>query len=225
MKKKFLALLMTGVMAAFALTACGDDAAAEVTDVEETADDSAAAEGDLTFADLQDEYATLTDLYNQVEELYMNDQIEQDDDIESLLTDAKALIDEMGELTEDDFTSQQDYKDMEDSMVTMAEALGNIVDGMTVTDDSAAAEGELTFADLQDAYADLTDIYNTVEDYYMSDDVEQDDDVEALLTEAQDLIAQMGEVSEDELDQDGINDMYSAMVSVAESLSAIAQAM
>ena len=42
--------------------------------------------------------------------------IEQDDEIESLLTEAKGIIEEIGESTEDDFSSEQHLQDMNDAM-------------------------------------------------------------------------------------------------------------
>ena len=40
----------------------------------------------------------------------------------------------MGQLQESDFKSQDDYKKMNDSMVTMIESLGKIVDQMQVVE-------------------------------------------------------------------------------------------
>ena len=147
MKKKLLAVMLVGAMGMSMLMGCGgsedttetkapaqesvqEEDTKEETKEEEKTDES--SDG-LTFEDLQDNYVILNDVYNQVEELYLNDQIAQDDDIESLLTEAKGIIEEMGEATEDDFTSQQDYKDMNDAMASLIDSLGVIVDGMTET--------------------------------------------------------------------------------------------
>lgn len=89
-------------------------------------------QGDLTFADLQTNYGILVDCYNEVEKLYMDKQIQQDDQVENLLAESKKVIEEMGQLQESDFKSQEDYQKMNDSMVTMIEALGKIVDSMQV---------------------------------------------------------------------------------------------
>ena len=62
----------------------------------------------------------------------MDKQIQQDDQVENLLAESKKVIDEMGQLQESDFKSQEDYQKMNDSMVTMIEALGKIVDSMQV---------------------------------------------------------------------------------------------
>ncbi len=89
-------------------------------------------QGDLTFADLQTNYGILVDCYNEVEKLYMDKQIQQDDQVENLLAESKKVIEEMGQLQESDFKSQEDYQKMNDSMVTMIESLGKIVDSMQV---------------------------------------------------------------------------------------------
>ncbi len=146
MKKKLLAMLVAGVLGATLLAGCGGEEAATATEPEtetEEASDEASDESssEITFEDLQDNYAVLVDCYNQVEELYMNDQIAQDDEIESLLSEAKGIIDEMGEATEDDFSSQEDYKAMNDSMATLIDSLGNIVDGMETTGSDSSEEG------------------------------------------------------------------------------------
>ena len=85
---------------------------------------------------LQQNFATLSDLYQTVEDLYMhNDGIAQDDDVEDLLESAKEVIDEMGDLDENDFDGEDDMIQLNDSMVTLIEALGGIVDRMTIDDE------------------------------------------------------------------------------------------
>ncbi len=116
-------MLIASLMGTMILAGCGDDDEKEATkeavtettteekeepEAPEPAEEEAEpAEEDeeeleaqgMTFEDLQYNYSLLVDCYNQVEELYKNDAIAQDDDIESMLTEAKGLIDEMGELT------------------------------------------------------------------------------------------------------------------------------
>ena len=143
MKKKLLAMLVAGVLGATLLAGCGGEepAATETTETEEASDEASdESSSEITFADLQDNYAVLVDCYNQVEDLYMSDQIAQDDDIESLLSEAKGIIDEMGEATEDDFSSQEDYQTMNDSMVSLIDSLGKIVDGMETTGSDSSDE-------------------------------------------------------------------------------------
>ncbi len=144
MKKKLLAMLIAGVLGATLLAGCGSEEPATTTETTDAADAADAADdsSEITFEDLQDNYVVLVDSYNQVEDLYMSDKIAQDDDIESLLSEAKGIIDEMGEATEDDFAGPEDYKAMNDSMASLIDSLGKIVDGMETTEESGSAEGE-----------------------------------------------------------------------------------
>ncbi|XME02320.1 hypothetical protein QYZ88_016865 [Lachnospiraceae bacterium C1.1] len=180
MKRKLLALLMVGVFASCTLMGCGgssSEPAAEAPaaseapaeseevaeeEVEETGEENveevdaeadagdAEGSGELTFADLQDNFAILKDLYDKVEAAYMDETIAQSDEVESLLTEAKDVIDQMGELKEEDFESQEDIQAINDSMVTMVEALGGIVDKMEGADsgsDTADSSSEPVFVD------------------------------------------------------------------------------
>lgn len=111
MKKKLLAVLLTGAMVMSMLTACGggseetstDTAAEEVVEEEDTAEDSA-ADGmcsDETFSALQDNYASMVEAYNAVKDLYESDEIEADDSIEDVMNQAADVINEMGEISQD----------------------------------------------------------------------------------------------------------------------------
>lgn len=154
MRKKLLVLFAAGVMATSLLAGCScstktttnddgttttttqktDANGTTTTTTTTTAKTPVKPEGDITFDDLQTNYAILVECYNQVESLYMNEQIKQDDQVENLMGEAKKVIEEMGELQESDFKSQDDYKKMNDSMVTMIDSLGKIVDQMQVTE-------------------------------------------------------------------------------------------
>ena len=153
MRKKLLVLFAAGVMATSLLAGCscsssttsnenGTTTTTQKTDSNGTTTTTTTTtttsktpvkpQGDLTFADLQTNYGILVDCYNEVEKLYMDKQIQQDDQVENLLAESKKVIEEMGQLQESDFKSQEDYQKMNDSMVTMIEALGKIVDSMQV---------------------------------------------------------------------------------------------
>ena len=154
MRKKLLVLFAAGVMATSLLAGCScstktttnddgttttttqktDSNGTTTTTTTTTSKTPVKPEGDITFADLQTNYSILVDCYNQVQDLYMNNQIKQDDQIENLMGEAKKVIEEMGQLQESDFKSQDDYKKMNDSMVTMIESLGKIVDQMQVVE-------------------------------------------------------------------------------------------
>ncbi|MBQ7563611.1 MAG: hypothetical protein IJT16_06435 [Lachnospiraceae bacterium] len=157
MKKKLLSLLIAGMMGTLLLAGCGMDkeeaaapAPAETTETEEAApaeEESAPAEepaaesdapSEFTFSDLQDNYALLVDSYNEVEKLYMDDVIAQDDEVESLLTEAKGLIDQMGELTEADFNGEDDLLEMNDAIVNILDGLSGIIDKMSAADTTSA---------------------------------------------------------------------------------------
>ncbi|ETP71937.1 hypothetical protein UYO_2077 [Lachnospiraceae bacterium JC7] len=148
MKKNFLTVMLVGVISSFMLAGCGGSDTPEATTAQTTAAETKAAEqdsenaGSLTFEDLQDNYKIMTDVYNKVEDLYLNDKIEQDDNIEALLTQAKDIISEMGELSEADFTEGKDFQDINDAMVNIIEGLGNVVDGMTVKDSAEETEAD-----------------------------------------------------------------------------------
>lgn len=95
------------------------------------------------------------------------------------------------------------------------------------TEDAASDEAcsDETFAALQDNYATLTDVYNTVYDAYMSDEIEQNDEIENALAQTADIINEMGEISQDtitELDAETLND---TMLTLLDVLDAVVDAM
>ncbi|MBQ9437391.1 MAG: hypothetical protein IJU50_03590 [Lachnospiraceae bacterium] len=150
MKKKLVALVLVGMMSVSLLAGCGggnSSSSAPAAAPAQTKDEAPAAEapastqssGSITFSDLQDNYVILTDVYQKVEDLYMNDAIAQDDEVEGLLTEAKDLIDQMGELNESDFSSEDDMIQLNDAMVNVIEGLGKVVDMMSAADDGTAA--------------------------------------------------------------------------------------
>ena len=101
---------------------------------------------------LQDNFAALTDVYNTVVDLYNNEGIEPDGDIEDLLNQTKEVIEEVGELDENDFNDEEEMEKINDTMVTLLEALGGIVDSMSYADDEDDDEDEddnpeLTYVD------------------------------------------------------------------------------
>ena len=95
------------------------------------------------------------------------------------------------------------------------------------TEDAASDEAcsDETFATLQDNYATLTDVYNTVYDAYMSDEIEQNDEIENALAQTADIMNEMGEISQDaitELDAETLND---TMLTLLDVLDAVVDAM
>ena len=233
MKKKLLAVLLTGAMVMSMLTACGGgseeastDTSAEEVVEEDTAEDSA-ADGmcsDETFSALQDNYASMVEAYNAVKDLYESDEIEADASIEEVMNQAADVINEMGEISQDTIT-EEDAETLNSAMLDILDALSLLVDGMTETDASAdaASEGcsDESFATLQDNFAALSEAYDAVSDAYMSDEVEQNDDIEAALNETQDIMTQMGEITQDtitEEDAEVLNDSILALLEVLDSV-------
>ena len=231
MKKKLLAVLLTGVMAMSMLTACGSDA--EETAVAEEAEEEVteAADGacsDETFAILQDNFVSLTDAYNAVKELYEMNEIAADADIEDAINSSADIINEMGEITQDSIT-EEDAATLNDTMITLLEVLDATVDGMEVADDSAEAADEScsdeTFVILQDNFASLTDAYNAVVEAYNSDEVEADADIEATLTAAEEVISQMGEITQDSITEEDAASLNDSMLTILEVLQSVVDAM
>ena len=226
MKKKILAVVLAGVMAMSMLTACGGSAeTAETTETAdvETTEDAASDEAcsDETFATLQDNYAVMVDLYE-------SDEIAGDAEIEDLMNQAADVINEMGEISQDTIT-EADAETLNGAMMDILDGLSGIVDAMEVNGDGESTADEAcsdeTFAALQDNYATLTDVYNTVYDAYMSDEIEQNDEIENALAQTADIINEMGEISQDtitELDAETLND---TMLTLLDVLDAVVDAM
>ena len=231
MKKKVLAVLLTGVMAMSMLTACGgsdetttgaatEDVAAVSTDGEMCSDE--------TFSILQSNYATMTDAYNAVKDLYENDGIAADEAIEDAMNQAANVINQMGEISQDSIT-EEDAVTLNSAMVDILDALSSVVDGMTTTEggDEAASEGcsDETFAILQENYSTLSGVYDTVAAAYMSDEIEQNDDIETALAETEDIMSQMGEISQDSIAEEDAVVLNDSMASLLEVLGAVVDAM
>lgn len=232
MKKKLLAVLLTGAMVMSMLTACGGDSEETSTDTatKNVTADSTDGEmcSDETFSALQDNYASMVEAYNAVKELYESDGIEADADIEDILNEASDVINEMGEISQDTIT-EADADTLNSSMLDILDALSLLVDGMTETDAASdtSAEGcsDETFAALQDNYSTLAEVYNTVSEAYLSDEVEQNDDIEAALNETQDVMTQMGEISQDAITEEDAEELNDAMLSLLDVLDAVVDAM
>ena len=148
MKKKLIAMLLAVTLGAFLLTACGGsdakaekkeepakesveaveeaDDAEEVEETEEVAEE-AAEEEEISFEDLKELYAGLVDNYNAIEELYLNENIQQDDAVEEVLARAKTIIEEMGEATEADFPDDQSRADMIEAMTEVNQKLSDLL--------------------------------------------------------------------------------------------------
>lgn len=234
MKKKIVAMMMVLALGASTLVACGgsDDTAtetkteAEAPAADEAADD-AAADGmvsDETFANLQDTFAILVDEYNQVKEMYEADEVAADANIEDVLNDCADLINEMGEITQEELT-EADADVLIDSMVKIEDTLNLVINGMTVVEsDGLATDAEI--AELQDNFAALKESYDIVSNlYYETEEIPADAEIEAHLENASELIAEIGDIETANLTSQDCSDINDAMVSILEYLEAIVDAM
>ena len=97
-----------------------------------------------------------------------------------------------------------------------------------VTED-AAADGEMvsdeTFAALQENYASVTEAYDAVAELYSSDEIAADADIEATMTQAADVIAQMGEITQDSITEADAEELNSAMMDILDALSMLVDGM
>lgn len=113
--------------------AIGDilNALSAVIDEMELAEGDAAKDvvSDETFAELQKNYGILTETYNVVAEAYNSDEIEANGDIENTLNQAREIIEQMGEITQENIT-EADAVELTEAMVDIIEVLDLVVDAM-----------------------------------------------------------------------------------------------
>ena len=94
------------------------------------------------------------------------------------------------------------------------------------TEDVAAETcSDETFAALQENYAAMTDAYNAVVDAYNSDEVEADADIEATLNSAQEVITEMGEITQDTITEEDADTLNQAMLTILDALQTVVDAM
>ncbi len=139
--KKIIALALCLVMA-LAATACGsteeaaapaEEVATEEVAVEETATEEEVAEGEMvsdeTWAQLQDLYASLVEARNATFELYNDETVAADADIEEALNTADELITEIGELTQDQISEEQ-VEDLINAITSVNDIFAAAIDAM-----------------------------------------------------------------------------------------------
>lgn len=235
--KKLLALIVCGTMV-LSMTACGGskETPAAQNDVSvqaeaDTLEDAEAEEtgakemcSDETFASLQEVFGLLTDLHNQTVDLYSEDQIAADADLEDALNQSADAINQMGELTQENI-SEDDALVLLNAMETLADALYAADEAMMGEVTESTPCSDETFAVLQSNYQLLVEAYNAVSDAYMSDEVEQSDEVEANLNQAKELIESLGEVDQASLAEEDAESTIDAMSAINDYLAAILEAM
>lgn len=235
--KKLLALIVCGTMV-LSMTACGGskETPAAQNDVSvqaeaDTVEDAEAEEtgakemcSDETFASLQEVFGLLTDLHNQTVDLYSEDQIAADADLEDALNQSADAINQMGELTQENI-SEDDALVLLNAMETLADALYAADEAMMGEVTESTPCSDETFAVLQSNYQLLVEAYNAVSDAYMSDEIEQSDKVEANLNQAKELIESLGEVDQASLAEEDAESTIDAMSAINDYLAAILEAM
>ena len=235
--KKLLALIVCGTMV-LSMTACGGskETPAAQNDVSvqaeaDTVEDAEAEEtgakemcSDETFASLQEVFGLLTDLHNQTVDLYSEDQIAADADLEDALNQSADAINQMGELTQENI-SEDDALVLLNAMETLADALYAADEAMMGEVTESTPCSDENFAVLQSNYQLLVEAYNAVSDAYMSDEIEQSDEVEANLNQAKELIESLGEVDQASLAEEDAESTIDAMSAINDYLAAILEAM
>ena len=233
--KKLLALIVCGTMV-LSMTACGgsketpaaqnDVSVQAEADTVEDAEETGAKEmcSDETFASLQEVFGLLTDLHNQTVDLYSEDQIAADADLEDALNQSADAINQMGELTQENI-SEDDALVLLNAMETLADALYAADEAMMGEVTESTPCSDETFAVLQSNYQLLVEAYNAVSDAYMSDEIEQSDEVEANLNQAKELIESLGEVDQASLVEEDAESTIDAMSAINDYLAAILEAM
>lgn len=200
--------------------------------VEETTDSAEGTDGmvsDENFEILQDNYAILVECYNAVADAYNSDEIAADAELEEAMNMAADVIEQMGEITQDNLT-EEDAEALNGAMEEILDALVEVADGLaSEAEASGDAAGEMvsdeTFSTLQENYAALTEAYDAVADLYNDDSIEADADIENALNEAYTLIEQMGTIEQSTITEADAEELNSAMMDILEVLDTVVNAM
>ena len=202
-----------------------DAAATEEVEATATSDDMCS---DSDFKALQEAYAAIAEEYNTVVDFYnTNDDIPQDDEMESLLAQAKEYMDMVGEINQNEITTS-DAEELAESMVMVAEGLAQAAEALGIMAENGSASAEEcsaeSFAALQEAYGYLVEEYDMmVDEYNNNDDIPQNDDLESYLADAKDLIEQMGEIDQASISEADAETLAETMTTVATSLAEVAE--
>lgn len=88
--------------------------------------------------------------------------------------------------------------------------------------DAAADEAcsDETFAQLQDIYAALVEAHDATVEAYNSDEIAADPEIEDALKESEDLIAQVGEISQDDITEADALEVVDAMLAINDIFAA-----
>lgn len=107
-----------------------------LTGVVEEMETTGAADGaegtpvsDETFGILQQNWATLTDMYNQMATAYNNGEIEKNEDFEKLMNQAAEILEQIQVISRDELTEEKAVE-VNDTMILIQEGLGEAL-GLT----------------------------------------------------------------------------------------------
>lgn len=107
-----------------------------LTNVVEEMETTGAADGaegtpvsDETFGILQQNWATLTDMYNQMATAYNNGEIEKNEDFEKLMNQAAEILEQIQVISRDELTEEKAVE-VNDTMILIQERLGEAL-GLT----------------------------------------------------------------------------------------------
>lgn len=82
-----------------------------------------------------------------------------------------------------------------------------------------------TFAKLQENFELMSDCYDQVLELYSSDEIQADADIEDAMTQAAEVIDQMGEITQDSITEEDAETLNQAMVDILEGLADLVDGM
>lgn len=136
MKKKFAAILMASVMAATMFTACGDTPAPSSAENNEQSDAAEATVSDETFAIVQQNWASLTNFYNEAAMAYntatSNGELERDENFENLMNQAADVLEQIQSLSQAEL-SEEEAVQLNDTMIGIQEQMSELL-GVPLTE-------------------------------------------------------------------------------------------
>lgn len=95
--------------------------------------------------------------------------------------------------------------------------------------DTTATDGEMvsdeTFETLQENYGILVECHDAVAELYNSDEIAANPDIEEAMSQAYDIIEQMGEITQDTLTEDDAIALNDAMADLIDALSMVVDGM
>ncbi len=186
----------------------------------EEEEEEAVEEGEISFQEVWDSYEQLVALYNQVYDLYQSDDVPQSDDVEEILNDVDATLDEIEKLTEEDVPTDEDKLAVISSIGEVGATLNQLIDPLIEAANENVAE--------QDYYNRLLDVvqqnYDYMNAYFNSvwDHLAKyggtDDQIEGVVA-ARDAIGDINNLSSSTSEElDSINDSINAVIDLLDAI-------